>query len=120
MENLDVIRDFGIDIDDFGFDTVIVRSLPDALEQADMRGILADVASSVLEGTAPGKSLKEELAARIACHSSVRGKEVLTQEEVSQLVADLEQTEHPDQCPHGRPTRIFFSLDELKKMFKRK
>ncbi|MEW6586401.1 MAG: DNA mismatch repair endonuclease MutL [Nitrospirota bacterium] len=120
MDNLDVVRDFGIDIDDFGFDTVIVRSLPDALEQADMRGILADVASSVLDGIAPGKSLKEELAARIACHSSVRGKEILTQEGVSQLIADLEQTENPDQCPHGRPTRIFFSLDDLKKMFKRK
>jgi DNA mismatch repair protein MutL len=120
MINLDALRDFGIEIDDFGYDTIIVRSLPDALEEADMRGILSDVASSLLEGVAPGKSLKEALAARIACHSSVRGKEILTQEEVAQLLADLEQTEHPDQCPHGRPTRIFFSLDDLKKIFKRK
>jgi DNA mismatch repair protein MutL len=120
MKNLDTIRDFGIEIDDFGYDTVIVRSLPNALEDADMRGILADVASSLLEGIAPGKSLQEALAARIACHSSVRGKDILTKEEVSQLLADLEQTEHSDQCPHGRPTRIFFSPDDLKKMFKRK
>ena len=120
MGSLDIIRDFGIEIDDFGFDTVVVRSLPDAFETADMRGILADAAACILKGIAPGKSLKEELAARIACHSSVRGKTILNQEGVSQLIADLEQTEHPDQCPHGRPTRIFFSLDDLKKLFKRK
>lgn len=119
-ENLDIIREFGIDIDDFGFDTVIVRSLPDTLKAADIRGILADAASSILEGIAPGKSLKETLAARIACHSSVRGKTILNREEVAQLIADIEQTKHPDQCPHGRPTRIFVSLDDLKKMFKRK
>jgi DNA mismatch repair protein MutL len=74
----------------------------------------------MLEGVSPDRSFKEALAAKIACHSSVRGREILNQEEVSSLIADLEQTEHPDQCPHGRPTRIFFSLDDLKKMFKRK
>jgi DNA mismatch repair protein MutL len=45
---------------------------------------------------------------------------VLNQEEIANLLEDLEQTRHPDQCPHGRPTRIFLSLDALKKMFRRK
>ncbi|MEW6215683.1 MAG: DNA mismatch repair protein MutL, partial [Nitrospirota bacterium] len=108
------------EVDDFGHETVIVRSFPDALKEADIRGILSDVASCIIEGIAPDKSLKEAIAAKIACHSSVRGKEILNQEELSNLLTDLERTEHPDQCPHGRPTRIFLSLDELKKMFKRK
>ncbi len=120
LENLQILGDFGIEIDDFGHETVIVRSLPDVLKEADMRGILSDVASCIIEGVSPDKSFKEALAARIACHSSVRGREILSREEISTLVADLEQTEHPDQCPHGRPTRIFYSLDDLKKMFKRK
>jgi DNA mismatch repair protein MutL len=120
LENLQILGDFGIEIDDFGHETVIVRSLPDVLKEADMRGILSDVASCIIEGVSPDKSFKEALAARIACHSSVRGREILSREEISTLVTDLEQTEHPDQCPHGRPTRIFLSLDDLKKMFKRK
>jgi DNA mismatch repair protein MutL len=120
LENIHLLADFGIEADDFGHDTVIVRSLPDALEEADLRGVLSDIASCIREGIAPDKSLKEALAARIACHSSVRGKQILNQEAVSALIADLEQTAHPDQCPHGRPTRLFFSLDDLKKMFKRK
>ena len=120
LGNIHMLTNFGIEADDFGHDTIIVRSLPDVLHDSDIRGILSDVASCIIDGIAPEKSLKEALAARIACHSSVRGKEVLNQEEVSQLIADLERTEHPDQCPHGRPTRLFFSPDDLKKMFKRK
>ena len=120
LENMLTLRDFGIEADDFGHETVIVRSLPDVLRDSDIRGILSDVASCIVGGIAPDRSGKEAVAARIACHSSVRGKEILNQEEVSNLIADLEKTDHPDQCPHGRPTRIFLSLDDLKKMFKRK
>jgi DNA mismatch repair protein MutL len=120
LENIQLLKDFGIEADDFGHDTVIVRSLPNSLEEADLRGILSDAASCMLEGIPPEKSLKEALAARIACHSSVRGRQMLNQEAISSLISDLEKTEHPDQCPHGRPTRLFFSLDDLKKMFKRK
>ncbi len=120
LSNLELLQEFGIEVEDFGHDTVIVRSIPEALQGADMRGILADAASAVLEGDSPGRPLREAIAARVACHSSVRGKNILTQEELSVLLSDLQKTEHPDQCPHGRPTRIFYSLDDLKKMFKRK
>jgi DNA mismatch repair protein MutL len=63
--------------------------------------------------------MREVLAAKIACHKSVRGKIILNQEEISQLLSDLEDCDNPDSCPHGRPTRIFFSLDEMKKMKQR-
>jgi DNA mismatch repair protein MutL len=120
LENLPSLRELGIEAEDFGHQTVIVRSLPDVLREADISGILSDIASCILQAISPGKTFKEALAARIACHSSVRGKELLGQEELMSLIADLEQTEHPDQCPHGRPTRIFFTLEDLKKLFKRK
>ena len=120
LDNVSILRDFGIEADDFGHETVIVRSLPDVLKETDIRGVLSDVSSCIIEGVAPDKYLKEVLAARIACHSSVRGEEILNQEELSNLISDLEQADQPDQCPHGRPTRIFLSLDDLKKMFKRK
>lgn len=120
LDNKVLLEEFCIELDDFGHDTVVIRSLPADLGNADVRGILADAASALLGDAHPGASLKEALAARIACHNSVRGKEVLNREEFSRLLADLGDTEQPDQCPHGRPTRIFYSLDELKKLFKRK
>jgi DNA mismatch repair protein MutL len=120
LDNKDLLNEFGIEIDDFGHDTLIIRALPDIMAQNDLRGVLSDIASAISEGVKPDRDLKNSIAARIACHSSVRGKEILNQEELSTLLTDLEATEHPDQCPHGRPTRIFYSLDDLKKMFKRK
>jgi DNA mismatch repair protein MutL len=120
IENIRLLKDFGMEIDDFGHETIVVRSLPDVLRDSDIRGILSDIAACIIEGVSPDKSFKEALAARIACHSSVRGKEILNRDELSNLIADLERTDNPGQCPHGRPTRIFFSLDDLKKMFKRK
>ena len=120
LEHTEILKDFGIDIEDFGHSTLIVRSLPDALKDSNIRGILSDVASCLIEGISPDKSLKESLAAKIACHSSLRGKTILNQEKIAHLITQLDQTDHPDQCPHGRPTRFFQSLDDLKKMFKRK
>jgi DNA mismatch repair protein MutL len=120
IDNRELLAGFGIETEDFGHDSIIVRSLPAALNKADLAGILSDMASYIIKGISPDKSLKEELAARIACHNSVRGREILNHEELSRLLLDLDNTENPDQCPHGRPTRIFLSPDDLKKMFKRK
>jgi DNA mismatch repair protein MutL len=119
LQNSSILRDFGIEVDDFGHDTIIVRSLPEVLREADIRGILSDIASCLIEGVAPDKELREALAAKIACHQSVRGETILKHEEVSQLLSDLQDCRHPDNCPHGRPTKIFLSLEDLKKMFKR-
>ncbi len=114
-----ILNDMGIEIDDFGHDTVIVRSLPAALKEADMKALLSDIASAILEGERPGKPLKQELATKMACHNSIRGREILSDQEVQALINDLEQTENPDHCPHGRPTRIFLTINDLRRMFKR-
>lgn len=119
LQNSASLGDFGIEVDDFGQDTVIVRSLPEVLRETDIRGILSDIASCLIEGIAPDKELREAVAAKIACHQSVRGKTILKQEEISQLLSDLQDCLHPDNCPHGRPTKIFLSLEDLNKMFKR-
>lgn len=120
LEHSGILKDFGIDAEDFGHNTILVRSLPDILHNANIQGILSDIAQYLSEGVPPEKQLKEAIAAKIACHSSVRGSEILNQEELATLITDLENTDHPDQCPHGRPTRVFFTQDDLKKMFKRK
>jgi len=122
-----LLHDFGFDVEEFGINNVIIRTIPKELRKADIKGILMDTASGIIEEETTGikdesgrQNLLQNIASRLACHKSVRGREPLNNEELSQLVADLEKTEMPDRCPHGRPTRIFFSLDDLRKMFKRK
>ena len=123
----DFLRDFGLDIEEFGGNNLIVRALPKELKKADIKGLLLDLAAGILEeGTSGIKpditddTLLKKIAASLACHKSVRGSEQLNNEELSKMMSDLDRADEPGRCPHGRPTRIFFSLDDLNKMFKRK
>lgn len=120
MRKLEMLRRFGIIIEDFGSDDVIVRALPIELKEADIRGVLADAAMAIEEGERPGRPLMESVASRIACHASVRGALRLGPESSAALIGDLAKTDDPDHCPHGRPTMISYSIDDLKKLFKRK
>lgn len=127
IKHREVLHGVGLDIEEFGANNVIVRTMPKELRKADIKGLLMDIASGILEEETVGikdetgeQNLLRNISTRLACHKSVRGREPLNHEELSQLIADLEKTEVPDKCPHGRPTRIFLSLDDLRKMFKRK
>ena len=127
VKQKDFLRDLGLDIEEFGSNNVIVRSIPREFKKADMKGLLMDVASDILEEETSGikgdlnkQGLLMKVAASLACHKSVRGREQLNNEELSKMMSDLEKTEEPGKCPHGRPTRIFFRLDDLQKMFKRR
>jgi len=120
LDNREMLNAFGFEVEDFGNSTVIVRTVPVELDDADLPAMLFDIAAGFIDPNTSFQSLKDNIAARIACHSSIRGKKILSQEELSGLLTDLEKTEHPDQCPHGRPTRIFYSLHDLNKLFKRK
>lgn len=120
LANSEMLKTLGFEIEDFGNSTIIVRTVPEELEDADLSGILSDIAAGFIEPNTSFQSLRDNIAARIACHNSIRGTKILSQEELSGLLDDLDKTEHPDQCPHGRPTRIFYSLHDLNKLFKRK
>jgi DNA mismatch repair protein MutL len=127
MSHKELFHDFGLDIEEFGANNIIVRALPKEMKKADVKGMLMDAASNIMEqeqigikGDVGKEKLLQNVAASLACHRSVRGKEHLGDEEMNRLIADLEKTEFPDKCPHGRPTRIVLSLDDLRKMFKRK
>lgn len=120
LEHREMLFGFGLEVEDFGHDTVVVRSLPEALEEADFRGVLGDAAAEMRLGERPGRSLREGVAARMACHNSVRGTKVLGREALAALLSDLERTDDPEHCPHGRPTRVRYSIEGLRKLFKRK
>ena len=119
LDNLDMFAEFGIEAEDFGGTSLLVRALPAPIDEADIRGILSEAAVAIAEGNRPGRNIQEAVAARIACHASVRGSTVLGSEEFNSLMSQLDRARDPEHCPHGRPTRLRFSLAELKKLFKR-
>jgi DNA mismatch repair protein MutL len=62
---------------------------------------------------------EEKIAQSVACHSAVKAGQSLTAEEMRQLIKQLEQTNQPRTCPHGRPTMIHLSSHQLEKEFGR-
>lgn len=122
LENLTILNSFGFDIEDFGHNTLIIRSVPDFLAESDLNSLISDLCNFLLEETLkypPSESTLKKLAAKIACHSSIRGKEKLDGYKIARLIKALNETENPNTCPHGRPTRIFLTINELRKMFKK-
>ncbi len=132
LDNLQVLNDLCLDVEDFGHGTLIIRGLPEFLRDADLNALMSDMAASLInEGQGlrvkgqgndmlePIDSVRKVLAAKLACHKSIRGREVPYGIRIAQLLRDLDETENPHTCPHGRPTRIFISMDELRKMFRK-
>ena len=127
IKQREALKGLGLEIEEFGKNNLIVRSMPQELHKTDVRGLLIDVAEGIIEEETTGirsedagEALLKNIAARLACHRSVRGREQLNNGEMTAMMSDLKKTGEPDKCPHGRPTTILFSINDLQKMFKRK
>jgi len=63
---------------------------------------------------------RERVAISLACHSAIRAGQALNPEEMRELLRQLEETQMPRTCPHGRPTMIHLSADALAREFHRR
>lgn len=113
------LDELGFSADAFGERTLRLRAVPAALDAADaetlIRGLLADL------GPAPDEPERfDRAAASAACHASVRRGAALDPPAMTALLRDLERTEQPHTCPHGRPTLVEISADEVLRQFRRK
>lgn len=111
----------GLDVEAFGGGAVLVRAVPAALAKADVTALVRDAFDAVDEAGA-GADIERRLdavAARIACHGSVRSGRPLRLEEMDALLRRIERTPHADRCNHGRPTSLALPLAHLDRLFGR-
>jgi DNA mismatch repair protein MutL len=116
------LAEFGLVVEPFGPDAIIVREVPAMLGQMDLKGLMRDLADDIAE-TGNALSLKErleEVAGTLACHTSVRAGRRLTAEEMNALLREMESTPHSGQCNHGRPTYVELKLSDIEKLFGRR
>ncbi|HSR00445.1 MAG TPA: DNA mismatch repair endonuclease MutL [Sphingomicrobium sp.] len=116
------LSDLGLEIERFGPDSMLVRSVPAALGRTDVAGLLSDLAGEIAELGGP-MSLRDKLdhvAATIACHGSVRAGRILSVAEMNALLREMEVTPRSGQCNHGRPTWVKLGHNEIEKLFGRK
>jgi DNA mismatch repair protein MutL len=120
-DKLPELRNLGFDIDRFGNNSYIVRSLPAAITARDWKHLLYDLASEICEfdGRVQTQEARHRIWITTACHMAVKAGDVLSIAEMEKLIKDLAETENPYMCPHGRPIAITLTFEELLRRFKR-
>ncbi len=111
----------GFLIEHFGGNTFLLRGVPPHFPESQAKEFLLDMLDYFRE-RGPGASRIEffnHLASAIACRNAVKAGERLTQSSMEALLDRLARTENPFTCPHGRPTIITLSYEDLEKRFKR-
>ncbi len=120
-ENIEVLRNLGIEAEDFGGKTLRITGLPAVLGPGrEVNDILLKIIDALLEGSKMPAAEKIENIIRAACRSSVKAGDSLAPLEMNKLVKALFQCRSHYTCPHGRPTSFKVSLNELEKYFGRK
>ena len=120
-KNLEILSSMGFGISEFGGDCFVIDAVPASLSAASAGALLREIATTLERaGTRGGKrQWREEAVAQAACKAAVKARDRLSLAEIERLVVDLAQAELPYTCPHGRPTMILTSYQELGKKFGR-
>ncbi len=120
-ENFDFIRSLNFDIEEFGMNTIIVKSHPIWLPEGNEIEAIKRIFELIIsyEKNFNIEKFNENLATMMACKMSIKANTNLSLLEMKKLLEDLGKCNNPYNCPHGRPTIIFYSIYELEKLFKR-
>ncbi|WP_342525783.1 DNA mismatch repair endonuclease MutL [Chryseomicrobium sp. FSL W7-1435] len=119
-ENREQLQAVGIQVEDFGQSSFVVREHPSWFPKNQERQIIETMIQTVLDKRQVDVAkLREEAAILMSCKLSIKANHYLPLEQMNTLLQDLKNCEQPYTCPHGRPVVIHFSSYEVEKMFKR-
>jgi DNA mismatch repair protein MutL len=121
LERKDLLAQLGVEVEPFGGETVLVSSYPAMLANWRPAEVLRDLVEKLLSGgKAPEpRDLLDELLHMIACKAAVKFGDHLTPEEIDALLAQRHLAQDSHHCPHGRPTALVFTREDLDRQFKR-
>ena len=119
-ENLYILENMMFIIEEFGYNTVIIKSHPIWLNNnvEDKIRKIIDIIISIKNNFNIAK-FNESVSITLACKSSIKANDTISVEEARRIISDLGECKNPYTCPHGRPTIINFTKYEIEKMFKR-
>jgi len=114
----EVLSQFGFTIEPFGGRSYLIRTVPVLIKETNLK----ESTEALLEALVNDEATpvwEEKVAQSLACHNAVKAGQVLSMEELRELVRQLELTRQPRTCPHGRPTMLHLSSQRLQKEFGR-
>ncbi len=120
--HLDVLSDAGVKVESFGGNTVVVRGKPALVGRTPASEIIQEVVDRLTALAANGgdhRAVVDEVLHSLSCRAAIKAGDALSQAEVETLVADRHRYQGTGHCPHGRPTSLVLSRQELDKQFRR-
>lgn len=119
-ENLDELNNLGIGIEHFGGNSYKISSIPVCMINNDLDGFVKDLLKCVSSlKSISSKDIIREKIAQTACKSAIKADFKFNKEQQDALLKYFIDSGMPTHCPHGRPTTITFTKQEIEKMFKR-
>jgi DNA mismatch repair protein MutL len=121
LDASDTLSQLGIDVEPFGGDTVVISAYPAMLANMSPANVLRQVVELLLnDGSAPQRrDVLDELLHMISCKAAIKAGDRLSPEEVESLLEQRHLYRDTHHCPHGRPTALVFTRDELDRRFQR-
>ncbi len=120
-ENFEIMTNMGFVIEEFGINSIIIKShptwLPKGYEEQATRKIIDVILEREKDFTI--EKFNEKIATMLSCKMAIKANMNISTEEMEALIKDLRLCDNPFNCPHGRPTIIFYSNYDLEKLFKR-
>lgn len=107
-------------IEEFPGNTIIIRKVPLVFKGRNIEKVIRELVTDLENETIKFVDERSRrMLAFLSCRAAVKAGDVLTDKEMKDILRKLEQTDNNDTCPHGRPTSIQVTLEELHRSFKR-
>jgi DNA mismatch repair protein MutL len=121
LEHSELLAQLGVEVRPFGGETVLVSSYPAMLANLSPAEVLRELVEKLLTGERKpeARDMLDDLLHMIACKAAVKFGDRLSAEEVEALLAQRHLAQDPHHCPHGRPTALVFTREDLDRQFKR-
>ena len=120
-ENFELLKELKFEIEEFGINSIIIKAhptwLPVGYEEVSIRKIIEIILEK--EKNFSIEKFNEKVATMLSCKLAIKANEAISITELEHMIDDLRKCENPYNCPHGRPTIIYYSNYDLEKLFKR-
>jgi DNA mismatch repair protein MutL len=122
MECINILEDTGMEVEPFGANAVVVKSVPAMFSHVNAAEMIAELIDAFSDEDRRLKiqERKDMIFQFLACRGAVKANQKLSPSEVDMLCHDLDNTPFSSTCPHGRPVYVSFELKDMEKMFKRR
>ncbi len=120
-DNREMFRRAGFMVEEFGENTIKLSGVPDVLIDLETKELFLETLDEINTVARTAKQeIEEKFIATVACKAAVKAHMALATEEVTQLLDRLLQLPNPFTCPHGRPTAIRMTKNDIEKKFSRR